>query len=181
MSRLPPLVGHTSSSATAKPDGLPAPPPSCHIKIPHQTHEKPRGFLTQPLCLRAQWAPGELRGVFATATFEGQLAISSLAACTAPGADGGGFSYGDSAASSAAAKAKAPAWLRRPCGASFGFGGRLAAFSNAKRQLPTGEVVEVGSVTIRQVGCRSKHRQALRAPAGVASTSKRQQPQRQQA
>jgi hypothetical protein len=41
-----------------------------------------------------QWAPGQLAGVFATATFEGQVGISSLAACTAGGGESDGFSIG---------------------------------------------------------------------------------------
>jgi protein transport protein SEC31 len=52
-----------------------------------------------------------------------------------------------------AAKAKAPAWLQRPCGAAFGFGGKLVQFSNSKRQLPTGETATSGSITISQVRC----------------------------
>lgn len=54
-----------------------------------------------------------------------------------------------------AAKTKAPAWLKCPAGVSFGFGGKLAQFTNAKRQLATGEVADTGSVTISQVrhGC----------------------------
>ena len=50
-----------------------------------------------------------------------------------------------------AAKVKAPAWLQRPCGAAFGFGGKLVQFTNTKRQLPTGETATTGTVTISQV------------------------------
>ena len=52
-----------------------------------------------------------------------------------------------------AAKVKAPAWLQRPCGAAFGFGGKLVQFTNTKRQLPTGETATAGSITISQVRC----------------------------
>ncbi|PRW34057.1 transport SEC31-like protein B isoform A [Chlorella sorokiniana] len=97
-----------------------------------------------------QWAPGQLAGLFATATFEGHIGISSLGACTAAAGDvSDGFSIGQAAPTSA--KTKAPAWLKRPCGASFGFGGKLVQFANSKRQLPTGEAVETGSVTVSQV------------------------------
>jgi hypothetical protein len=41
-----------------------------------------------------QWAPGPLAGVFATATFEGQVGISSLSSCTAVGGEADGFSFG---------------------------------------------------------------------------------------
>ena len=37
-----------------------------------------------------QWAPGQLAGIFATATYEGQVSISSLAACSAAVGAGGG-------------------------------------------------------------------------------------------
>ena len=47
-----------------------------------------------------QWAPGQLAGVFATATFEGQVGISSLAACTAGGGEADGFSIGQGESSS---------------------------------------------------------------------------------
>lgn len=51
---------------------------------------------------------------------------------------------------------KAPGWLRRPCGATFGFGGKLVSFVNHKQQLPdpaTGQVktVESASINIQQV------------------------------
>ncbi|PSC76171.1 transport SEC31-like protein B isoform B [Micractinium conductrix] len=96
-----------------------------------------------------QWAPGQLAGVFATATFEGQIALSSLSACTAVGGEADGFSIGQ--AVPMAAKVKAPAWLMRPVSAAFGFGGKLVQVSNSKRQLPTGEIATTGSVTISQV------------------------------
>ena len=154
-----------------------------------------------------QWAPGQLAGIFATATYEGQVSISSLAACSAAvgagGGDADGFSFGQgavrrgavrrgamllhraardasvglvcvvvscffacesctqmhghsaataaAAVASAAARGKAPAWLKRPCSAAFGFGGKLAAVTNSKRQGPGGEAVNVGSVAISQV------------------------------
>lgn len=133
----------------------------------------------------------QLAGLFATATFEGHIGISSLGACTAAAGDASdGFSIGQGAkfllawladvnlesiyrqdascaccglvqnrgavnslpvtasqsslivsrlpspnlvcaAASTSARTKAPAWLKRPCGATFGFGGKLvqASFS----------------------------------------------------
>jgi protein transport protein SEC31 len=55
------------------------------------------------------------------------------------------------AGASSLAKTKAPAWLSRPAGATLGFGGRLAQFTNSRRQLATGESVATGSVIISQV------------------------------
>ena len=46
---------------------------------------------------------------------------------------------------------KAPTWMMRPCGASFGFGGRLVSFANHKQQITdpaTGQVRQVDSATI---------------------------------
>ncbi|EFN56942.1 hypothetical protein CHLNCDRAFT_143487 [Chlorella variabilis] len=94
------------------------------------------------------WAPGPLAGVFATATFEGQVGITSLSTCTAAG-EADGFAIGQGATT--AYKTKAPAWLKRPVGATLGFGGKLAQFANSKRQLATGEAAVTGSVTISQV------------------------------
>ena len=105
-----------------------------------------------------QWAPGQLAGVFATGTYEGQLSLTSLAACTAAAAEGqdGGFVQQLAAP---AVRARAPAWLKRPVSASFGFGGRLVKVTNTRRQLPTGESVDTGSIAITQVGgsCRGVH------------------------
>lgn len=71
-----------------------------------------------------------------------------------------------------AAKTKAPAWLKRPCGASFGFGGKLAQFTNSRRQLPTGEAVSTGSVAVSQVCLRCLQW----GPAAGASTAAEQSP-----
>lgn len=116
-------------------------------RLPH--HTDPLLPPATPLHPRSQWAPGQLAGVFATATFEGQLGVSSLSACTAPGAEADGFAIG--AGASAVARTKAPAWLRRPAGAAFGFGGRLVQFANSKRQLPAGELVDAATITVKQV------------------------------
>ncbi|KAL4435628.1 hypothetical protein ABPG77_002591 [Micractinium sp. CCAP 211/92] len=96
-----------------------------------------------------QWAPGQLAGVFATATFEGQIALSSLSACTNGASESDGFSIGQAAP--LASKTKAPSWLRRPCSAVLGFGGKLAQITNTKRQLPTGEAATSGSVSMSQI------------------------------
>ena len=55
-----------------------------------------------------QWAPGQLAGVFATATFEGQIALSSLSACTAVGGEADGFSIGQGEWAGGAGGSKCP-------------------------------------------------------------------------
>jgi hypothetical protein len=51
---------------------------------------------------------------------------------------------------------KAPAWLKRPCGATFGFSGKLVSFANQTQQVsdPSGQVKTVshGTITVKQVG-----------------------------
>jgi hypothetical protein len=49
-----------------------------------------------------------------------------------------------------------PAWLKRPAGVCFGFGGRLVSFANHKQQVTdpmTGQVrpVDTGAISITQV------------------------------
>lgn len=44
--------------------------------------------------------------------------------------------------------ARAPAWLKRPAGVAFGFGGRLVSFANTRREIN----VEKAQLTIKQVG-----------------------------
>ena len=46
---------------------------------------------------------------------------------------------------------RAPAWLKRPSGVAFGFGGRLVSFKNTPRQGHAGEHVEAGIVTLSHV------------------------------
>jgi protein transport protein SEC31 len=92
-----------------------------------------------------QWAPGKsLAGVFGGATFEGKVTLDKLATCQAPAADPmTGYQPPRSM--------KAPAWMKRPVGATFGFGGKLVKFQNSKRQLPTGEVGETATIEVQQV------------------------------
>ena len=46
---------------------------------------------------------------------------------------------------------RAPAWLKRPAGVAFGFGGRLVSFKNTPRQGHAGEHVDAGIVTLSHV------------------------------
>lgn len=51
---------------------------------------------------------------------------------------------------------RVPNWMKRPCGATFGFGGKLVSFANHKTagQDAMGHPVqrEAGVITIAQVG-----------------------------
>lgn len=73
---------------------------------------------------------------------------------------------------------RAPGWLKRPVGATFGFGGKLVAFSNSARQLQTGEVVETGQISISQVGIArqgvSMHGLSLCSTVGCAGVNHRE-------
>ena len=46
---------------------------------------------------------------------------------------------------------RAPAWLKRPAGAAFGFGNRLVSFKNVGRQGHVGEHIDTGVVTVSHV------------------------------
>jgi hypothetical protein len=54
---------------------------------------------------------------------------------------------------------KAPQWMKRPCGVSFGFGGRLVSFANHKTPVDPhhggpGQLRDHGTITVSQVrGC----------------------------
>ncbi|KAI4282861.1 MAG: hypothetical protein L6R38_002621 [Xanthoria sp. 2 TBL-2021] len=43
---------------------------------------------------------------------------------------------------------KAPKWLRRPCGVSFGFGGKLISFNGAESEVHTGSKIRISTFTI---------------------------------
>lgn len=91
-----------------------------------------------------QWAPGKAAGVFGGATFEGKVTLHSLGSCQAPAAD-------PTTGYQPPRSMKPPAWMKRPAGATFGFGGKLVKFTNSKRQLPTGEVGESGTIEVKQI------------------------------
>ncbi|GFR43886.1 hypothetical protein Agub_g5015 [Astrephomene gubernaculifera] len=83
-----------------------------------------------------QWSP-TIPGIFATSSFDGKMAICNLATCTGSkvtetvNAD---FTVTKSVVGEATPLGKAPAWMRRPVGATFGFGGRLVSFTHNRSQ-----------------------------------------------
>ena len=80
-----------------------------------------------------KWCPRD-PGVVATASFDGTVSVYSVLASqsnsgTAEPA-GSGSSLPEMARDPSSSQlAHAPKWLKRPVGASFGFGGKLARFS----------------------------------------------------
>ena len=69
----------------------------------------------------ARWSP-KLPAILATGSFDGSVNVYSLTD-TGSGASGGAL--------------QAPGWLKRPAGASFGFGGQLSTFS--RKMTPDGQ------------------------------------------
>lgn len=93
-----------------------------------------------------QWAPGNLPGVFAGATFEGLVSLHTLASCQPIAAYD---AYGNQTLSELSFKS--PNWMQRPSSACLGFGGKLATVRNSRRQLPTGESVTTATIEVKQV------------------------------
>ena len=83
-----PLLGGRSAACSSRRPALACTPWSTPCHTP-PTPRPPAACA----CLRLQWAPGPLAGVFATATFEGQVGITSLSTCTAAG-EADGFAIG---------------------------------------------------------------------------------------
>ncbi|PNH07174.1 Protein transport protein Sec31A [Tetrabaena socialis] len=83
-----------------------------------------------------QWSP-TVPGIFATSSFDGKLGICNLLGCTGSkvtetvNAD---FTVTHSIVGDATPLRKAPAWMKRPVGATFGFGGRLVSFTHNRTQ-----------------------------------------------
>ncbi|KAH9300540.1 hypothetical protein KI387_012123 [Taxus chinensis] len=69
-----------------------------------------------------QWSP-RIPGVFSASSFNGKIDIYNIETCGRM--DSGEAVFGGD---SSAALLKAPTWLKRPVGVSFGFGGKLASF-----------------------------------------------------
>ncbi|GLC43098.1 hypothetical protein PLESTF_001202800 [Pleodorina starrii] len=105
-----------------------------------------------------QWSP-TIPGIFATSSFDGKLGVCNLHTCTGSkvtetvNAD---FTVTQSIVGDATPLTKAPAWMRRPVGATFGFGGRLVSFANNRSQHTdpaTGAVrlQDTGVLSVKQV------------------------------
>ncbi|KAL3153542.1 hypothetical protein ABBQ38_011870 [Trebouxia sp. C0009 RCD-2024] len=105
------------------------------------------------------WSPSN-PGVFATSSYgagegsSGKLRVCSLASFGAGGTTetvNDDFSTTSVPTGPAMPLKRAPAWLKRPAGAAFGFGNRLVSFKNVGRQGQAGEHFDTGVVTISHV------------------------------
>jgi protein transport protein SEC31 len=104
-----------------------------------------------------QWSP-LIAGVFSAASYDGKVGLASLHACTGAkitevvNAD---FSVSQQLTGNAVPLKKAPNWMKRACGATFGFGGKLVSFVNQKTSVTdaTGQpkVVEHATISFKQV------------------------------
>jgi protein transport protein SEC31 len=90
-----------------------------------------------------QWSPCT-PGLLSASSFDGRVGVYNLVEASAP-LDG---LSGVVPNGTPAPMQRAPAWMRRPCGASFGFGGRLVTFG-ARRE--DGTVAGPGQVDVRHV------------------------------
>lgn len=94
-----------------------------------------------------------------TASFDGKFGVASLLLCTGSKVSetvNADFSVTQSLVGDATPLRKAPSWMRRPVGATFGFGGRLVSFTHHKAQAvdpATGQprVVDTAQLSLRQV------------------------------
>ena len=124
---------------------------------------------------QTRWNP-QNPGLMATASFDGKVTVQSIQN-TKPEADGAPGSQSqavddDDFFSKAQTQPqgprftlkKAPKWLQRPCGASFGFGGKVVSFkastSDAKRSM-----IRISTFTIDDgvVSCTESFEAALKA------------------
>eukprot|EP00211_Chloroparvula_japonica_P000131 CAMPEP_0119125334 /NCGR_PEP_ID=MMETSP1310-20130426/4646_1 /TAXON_ID=464262 /ORGANISM="Genus nov. species nov., Strain RCC2339" /LENGTH=1095 /DNA_ID=CAMNT_0007115393 /DNA_START=21 /DNA_END=3304 /DNA_ORIENTATION=+ len=82
-----------------------------------------------------QWSP-TTPGLFSAASFDGRVGLYNLTDCTVGEKEkvvNPDFSVSYKAVGPATPLKKAPAWLKRPCGATFAFGGRLVSFGASKQ------------------------------------------------
>eukprot|EP00019_Armaparvus_languidus_P003887 CAMPEP_0168594394 /NCGR_PEP_ID=MMETSP0420-20121227/8875_1 /TAXON_ID=498008 /ORGANISM="Pessonella sp." /LENGTH=1134 /DNA_ID=CAMNT_0008630711 /DNA_START=214 /DNA_END=3615 /DNA_ORIENTATION=- len=98
-----------------------------------------------------RWASG-VSGVFSTCSLEGRLAVHSAIDTSGGVPSRSTGTLADAAAASSLAPpdfTRAPTWLRRPAGVSFGFGGRLVSFVNSpptKANTPATRSVQVKTI-----------------------------------
>ncbi|KAH9534416.1 hypothetical protein CY35_17G005100 [Sphagnum magellanicum] len=78
-----------------------------------------------------QWSPCT-PGVLSTSSFDGQIGIYNIEACSRTRSNNSIFGGDLSAYDYSTALTKAPKWLKRPVGVSFGFGGKLVSFAPKK-------------------------------------------------
>ena len=101
-----------------------------------------------------QWSP-RIPAILSSSSFDGTVAVYSLSDTTSvpTPASAEGFGYGQAQQPRIG---RAPKWLKRPCGATFGFGGQLALFNQASG----GTVSQVPVVTDQVLVGRSQQLEA---------------------
>eukprot|EP00798_Chlamydomonas_sp_ICE-L_P021383 gene21383-28331_t len=104
-----------------------------------------------------QWSP-TVPGVFSTASFDGHVGVHNIHSCTMGAmveTVNPDFSVSHTPAGDSAPLKKVPAWMRRPAGVAFGFGGKLVSFANQQTQVTdgTGQIDNRnhGIITLSQV------------------------------
>ena len=108
---------------------------------------------------QTRWNPRNPE-LIATASFDGKIAIRSIQS-TKPDADGLAGSHSQSvddddffnkAQSQPQGTSfdlqKAPKWLQRPCGASFGFGGKIVSFRGSSSETPKHSIIRISTFAI---------------------------------
>jgi protein transport protein SEC31 len=108
-------------------------------------------------------------GVLSTSSFDGRVGLYNLQQAAAPaGGPGVVDQYGVTQPRPKQPMKRAPAWMRRPCGATFGFGGHLAGFGvriaapapgsegDAAADTPSGTAVSVMRVAVSEEAAASQ-------------------------
>jgi len=108
---------------------------------------------------QTRWNPSN-PGLTATASFDGRIAVQSIQN-TKPEADGAPGNQSQSTDdddffSKARTQPqgprftlqKAPKWLQRPCGASFGFGGKVVSFKTTTSETPKRSMIRISTFAI---------------------------------
>lgn len=103
---------------------------------------------------QVQWSPRQ-PSLYSVASFDGTIGIHSFLGSEAPAAEAGPAASAAPASRVAPGSVRqAPKWLRRPCGASFGFAGRLACFGGdvaGRASKATPAAPASATVQIRQI------------------------------
>ncbi|KAL3683229.1 hypothetical protein R1sor_001251 [Riccia sorocarpa] len=94
-----------------------------------------------------QWSP-RTPGVFSTSSFDGNIGIYNIEACSRTPAHEVGFAHAIRGTDTPVRKA--PKWLKRPVGVSFGFGGKLITFGPTRRTGP-GAVANASEIRLHNL------------------------------
>ena len=99
-----------------------------------------------------QWSP-KIPAILSSSSFDGEVSIFSLQSTSASSTT---VNEWGAAQTTAGSSLRAPKWLKRPCGATFGFGGKLVSFSDTAGP----SVVDTSVVTDSRVVDRAHHLQS---------------------